>query len=217
MLFAKCIEAFLQSYLSFLPFLALQGKRAFSCWQLVMCLPCEQFIKRDCFQENYLYKPGRGLSPLMDTAEIACRINMQLLKDHYSILNSSLMKARAREVRIGEAISIPRAYKVSLRWEPSWLESCQGMEIAQSRSKTCRGWRSGKSAKTFTTAPSCSTWLENATSAGILDIQGLLYFAIAELLHNWKTGGVPLPNLAFVWGWGHRPLGTNYRREEKPV
>lgn len=43
----------------------------------------------------------------MEAAEIACRINMPLLKDHYPILNSSLMEAGAREVRIREAIPIP--------------------------------------------------------------------------------------------------------------
>lgn len=72
-----------------------------------MCSLCQQFIKCDCFQESCLYKPGRGLSPLMEAAEIACRINMPLLKDHYPILNSSLMEAGAREVRIREAIPIP--------------------------------------------------------------------------------------------------------------
>lgn len=114
-LFAKLTEAFLQSYLSFLPFLALQGKRVFSCWQLVMCLPCEQFIKRDCFPESCLYKPGRGLSPLMEAAETACKINMQLLKDHYYILNIFLVEAGAKEGRIGEAISIAWPYKVPLQ------------------------------------------------------------------------------------------------------
>ena len=43
----------------------------------------------------------------MEAAEIACKINMQLLKDHYSTSNSSLMKAGAQEVGTGEAISIP--------------------------------------------------------------------------------------------------------------
>lgn len=47
-----------------------------------------------------MYKPGRGLRPLTEAAGTACRINMQLLKDHYSVLNSSLLEAGAREVRI---------------------------------------------------------------------------------------------------------------------
>lgn len=52
-------------------------------------------------------EPGRGLHPLMEAAKIACKINRQLLKDHYWTLNSSLLEAGAREVRIGEVVSMP--------------------------------------------------------------------------------------------------------------
>lgn len=117
----------------------------------MMCLLREQFIKRDCFQESCLCKPGGGPSPLAEAAEIARRINMRLLRDHSSVVREGGWGKESEDPG-GHFYSMSLESPIEMQAKP---EGCQGTGVPPKQIKSRVGMEVRRCLQPLTTATSC--------------------------------------------------------------